>query len=237
MFFMSTDEQSVNSPFAGTMRQQTGTPFSVSSISGSAVVAAEGLGTTLGTSEVQLGLLSADGAGNFSLATDKNDGGTPGSTSVSGTYTVASNGRVKLTGGTNLPVLYLFEQNEGFLVDTSAVVSAGTIDPQAIGPFTNASLSGSYVFGNATPVLNSITLSSGVATADGAGTLSGTSDENNAGTLAGGQSFSTTYAVSANGRTILGSNVDILYVISPTRAVYMPISTGTTNPIITFLEQ
>ncbi len=238
MFFLSTDEQSVNSPLAGTMRQQTGTPFSVSSLSGPAVVAGEGLGTAPGTSEVQLGLLNADGAGNFSFSYDKNDGGTVGSTTVTGTYKVASNGRVTLTDGASLSIVYyLFAQNEGFLVDTTSAVATGTIDPQAVGPFTNASLTGNYSFGDAPPVLNSTTLSSGVATADGAGTLSGISDLNNDGTLAGGQSFSTTYSVSANGRTTLGTNVDILYIISPTKAVYMPIAAGTTNPNITFLEQ
>jgi large repetitive protein len=237
MFFLSTDEQSVNSPLAGTMRQQTGTPFSVSSLSGPAIFAGEGLGTAPGTSEVQLGLLYADGAGIFSFSADKNDGGTVGSSSVSGTYNIASNGRVTLTGGTNLPILYLYAQNQGFLVDTTSAVATGAIDPQAVGPFTNASLIGSYSFGDVSPVLNTTTLSSGVATANGAGNLTGTSDLNGDGTLAGGQALSTTYSVSTNGRAILGSNADILYIISPTKAVYMPIAAGNTNPNITFLDQ
>jgi hypothetical protein len=240
LFFLSIDAQSVNSPLAGTMRQQTGTPFSVSSLSGPAVIAGEGLGTTAGTSEVQLGLLKPDGAGNFSFSFDKNDGGnvptTP--TTLSGTYSVASNGRVTLTNGTILPVLYLFAQNEGFLVDTTGTVETGTIDPQAVGPFTNASLSGNYSLGDASPVSNTITLTSGVVTADGAGSLSGTLDLNVTGTLAGGQSLSSTsYSVSSTGRTILGTNADILYIISQSKAVYMPIASETTNPIITFLEQ
>jgi hypothetical protein len=239
MFFLSTDAQSVNVPLAGTMRLQTGTPFSVSSLSGSAVIAAEGLGTTVGTSQAQLGLLTTDGAGNFSFSFDKNDGGNVPTSpaTVSGTYSIGSNGRVTLTNsGSILPVLYLYAPNEGFLVDTTAAVMTGTIDPQAIGPFTNASLSGNYIFGNAPPVLNTTTLSSGVAAADGAGTLSGTADLNADGTLAGGQSFSTAYTVSSTGRTILGSNADILYIISPTKAVYMPIASETTDPIITSLE-
>lgn len=239
LFFLSTDTQSVNSPLAGAMRQQTGTPFSVSSLSGAAVIADEGLGTAPGTSEVQLGLLKTDGSGNFSFSYDKNDGGNvPASpATVTGTYTVASNGRVALTDGTSLPTLYLFSQNEGFLVDTTSAVAAGTIDPQAIGPFTNASLSGNYSSGDVSPVQNTATLSSGVATADGAGTLSGTTDLNVNGTLAGGQALSTTYTVSSNGRTILGTNADILYIISPTKAVYMPIASGITNPNIIFFEQ
>jgi hypothetical protein len=240
MFFLSTDPQSVNSPLAGTMRQQTGTPFSVSSLSGVAVVADEGLGTAPGTSEAQLGLLNTDGSGNFSFSYDRNDGGNvlTSPAKVNGTYTIASNGRVHQTDGTSLPILYLFAQNEGFLVDTTtSAVAAGTIDPQAVGPFSNASLSGAYAFGDVSPVLNTTTLSSGVATADGAGTLSGTSDLNVDGTLAGGQALSTAYTVSSNGRTILGTNADILYIISPTKAVYMPIASGTTNPNIISLEQ
>jgi hypothetical protein len=238
MLFLSTDTQSVNSPLAGAILGQTGTPFSVSSINGPAVLASEGLGTTVGTSQAQVGLLSTDGAGNFTFAADQNDGGTVSTTkSVTGTYTVASNGRVTLSAATVQPVIYLVGQNQGFVVDGSASVSTGTIDPQAIGPFSNASLSGTYVFGNAPPVTSNPMSSAGVATADGAGKLSGTLDENNNGTLAGGQAVSTTYTISSNGRAILGSNDDILYVISPTKAVYMPINAGTTNPTITFLNQ
>jgi len=238
MFFLSTDTQSVDSAFAGAILGQTGTPFSVSSINGPAVLASEGLGTTVGTSQAQVGLLSTDGAGNFTFAADQNDGGTVSPKSVTGTYTVASNGRVTLSAATVQPVIYLVGQNQGFVVDGSASVSTGTIDPQAIGPFSNASLSGTYVFGNAPPVTSNPMSSAGVATADGAGKLSGTLDENNNGTLAGDQAFSTTYTISANGRATLGSNDDILYVISPTRAVYIPgINAGTTDPTITFLNQ
>ena len=75
-------------------------------------------------------------------------------------------------------------------------------------------------------------------TADGAGSLSGTLDLNVTGTLAGGQSLSSTsYSVSSTGRTILGTNADILYIISHSKAVYMPIASETTYPLITFLEQ
>lgn len=237
MLFLSTDKQSVNSPLAGTIRRQTGTPFSVSSINGVAVFATEGLGTQAGTSLVRLGLLSSDGAGNFSLVTDGNDGGNVSSTTVSGTYTIATNGRVSLKASTSQPVIYLFAEDRGFVVDTAGSIATGTIDPQAAGTFSNASLSGAYFLGTQPPVTDSQTLSAGVATADGAGNLTGTFDEDVAGTLAGDQALSTTYAVSSNGRTILGANADILYVISPTKAVYMPIDAGTTNPTITFLDQ
>jgi hypothetical protein len=237
LFFLSIDTQSVNSPLAGTMRQQTGTPFSVSSLSGPVVFASQGLGTTAGTSLVQLGLLNADGAGNFTFSSDKNDGGNLGSTSATGNYTVASNGRATLTDGTILPVIYLFAQNEGFLVQMTSTVATGTIDGRSVGPFTNASLSGNYSFGDISPVLNTTTLSSGVVTADGAGSLSGTLDLNDNGTLAGGQALSTTYSVSSNGRTVIGSNAEILYIISPTKAVYMPIASGTVDPAITSLDQ
>lgn len=237
MLFLSTDKQSVNSPVAGTILRQTGTPFSISSINGPAVFAIQGLGTTAGTSEVRLGLLSTDGAGNFSLVTDQNDGGSVGSKTVSGTYTIATNGRVTLHATTTQPVIYLVAQNQGFVVGALASVETGTIDAQATAPLSNTSLSGAYDFGTEPSVTDDLMLSVGVATADGAGNLTGTFDEDNAGTLAGGQALSTTYSVSPNGRAILGSNAYILYVISPTKAVYMPIAAGTTNPTLTFLEQ
>ena len=77
-----------------------------------------------------------------------------------GSYSVASNGRVTLaesgfqnsqTQQTLQPVLYMVSNNEAFIVGTDAAVSFGFMTAQS-GPFTDASLSGTYAGGSLAPV-------------------------------------------------------------------------------------
>jgi len=241
---MSIDPQTgalANSLFAGSVLKQVGGQlFGISSLNGTDVISLEGLGSTAGTSDVQVGLLVPVGNGTYTLSTDENNGGTVTSNpTASGTYTVAANGRVTVTGGAHPPVIYLVSQDKGFIVGTDTAVTTGFFEPQVGTSFTNASFSGNYIFGDIGPVVRSSSLGSGVANANGTGTISGTSDDNSSGTLTAGQAFSATYSVSSNGRAVITSsgNTNAAYFVSSSKAVFISTSATTTNSTITVVEK
>jgi hypothetical protein len=240
---MSVDPQTTNSLFAGSVLKQVGGPFGTSSLNGTDVISLEGKGSSASTSNVQVGLLVPAGNTNFTFTTDQNNAGVITSNApVSGTYSVAGNGRVTITGlGATPPVIYLVSQDKGFVVGTDTSVTTGFFEPQVGTSFTNASLSGNYIFGELAPVVSSSSLSSGIASPNGVtpGTISGTSDNNRNGTLVAGQTFTAPYTVSSNGRTTMGTAPDtnVMYIVSSSKAVF--ISTKTTKPdsTITVVEK
>jgi hypothetical protein len=240
---MSIDPQTgltANSLFAGSVLKQVGGQlFGISSLNGTDVISLEGLGSTAGTSDVQVGLLVPVGNGTYTLSTDENNGGVTSNPTASGTYTVAANGRVTVTGGAHPPVIYLVSQDKGFIVGTDTAVTTGFFEPQVGTSFTNASFSGNYIFGDIGPVVRSSSLGSGVANANGTGTISGTSDDNSSGTLTAGQAFSATYSVSSNGRAVITSsgNTNAAYFVSSSKAVFISTSATTTNSTITVVEK
>jgi hypothetical protein len=230
---------SANTLFAGSVLKQVGGPFGINSLNGTDVISLEG--GTSGASDVQVGLLVPVGNGTFTLSTDENNAGTVTTNAGSGTYTVAANGRVSVTGGTHPPVIYLVNQDKGFAMGTDTSVTTGFFEPQVGTNFTNASLSGNYIFGDQAPVASTSSLSSGIVSPTGGtpGTISGTSDNNQIGTLVGGQTFTAPYTVSSNGRTTLGTapNTNIMYIVSGSKAVFISTKTTNTNSTITVVEK
>jgi hypothetical protein len=243
---MSIDPQTgtlANSLFAGSVLKQVGGPtFTISALNGTDVISLEGLGSTAGTSDVQVGLLVPAGNGSYTISTDENNGGTIISNApASGTYTVAANGRVTVTGGAHPPVLYLVGQDKGFVVGTDTAVTTGFFEPQVGTTFTNASFSGNYIFGEQAPVVSGSSLSGGIASPNGGtpGTISGTSDNNQNGTLVAGQTFTSPYTVSLNGRTTMGTAPDtnVMYIVSSSKAVFISTKATNTNSTITVVEK
>lgn len=215
---------------AGEVFQQSSTSFSTSSLSGTLVFDAEGLGSTAGDSDSQLGLLTIVSTGSATFLGDENDSGTTTTNSATVGYTVASNGRVTITGGTEPPIFYLITNNEAFAVSTDPHADAGFAQPQSAGPFSNASISGTYFFKDLPPAVTGTPVNSGVATSTGNGTLSATQDVSGpGGVLTTGQSLSFTLSVSSNGRGT-DNQGDIYYIISPTKIVSMN-STSTTGSV------
>jgi hypothetical protein len=222
LVMMNTDTQTNNAPFVGTLMQQSGEPFSNTSLSGTSVIYTIGLsGASPPTADVQVGLLAFPSAGNFTFNTDENNGGTIGSNSASGTYSVASNGRVTTTGGNHPPVFYLVKPGKGFLVGTDSSVTAGSFESQSPGPFLTSSTV--FGFGTVSPAEQNIDYEAGWADFNGSGTVSGKTDDTS---LGGGQNvnntFSQTYAVASNGRGTVGSSSTpqiIFYVVSGTKAI------------------
>jgi hypothetical protein len=242
-FLMSSDAQTVNPLISGTALQQSNSPYANSSLSAVSLIYVNGLTGTGSGSSMDAGLFSPDGAGNFTFSGDENNAGTISTLSFSGTYSVASSGRVLITkGGSTTPDIleYLVSPNKGFILFTDNQVMANFAEPVTGGPFTNASLNGAFSFGTIDPPVAGNMTSTGFAAFDGSGNVNGTSDDNNAGSLSLGNAFSQTYSVSPSGRTVLpatGTPQTLIYIISSTKAVVFDCQADTTNPILRVAEQ
>jgi len=238
---MSIDPQTgalANSLFAGSILKQVGSPFGISSMNGTDVISLQGLGSTAGTSDVQVGLFVPAGNGSLTLAVTVNNGGTVTSNpTVTATYSVAANGRVTITGGTTPPVIYLVSQDKGFLVGTDASTTTGSFEPQTAGPFGNTSASGAYAFGGISPIAVANADQSGVATFANPN-VSGTIDKNSSGTLSGNNPITSTYSIDSTGLGLMpagcsitgGTCQDIFFVVSASKAVLIETASGKTNP-------
>jgi len=183
---------------------------------------------------VDIATVSADGKGVMTVNDNVNDAGTFNSSSTPFNYTVASNGRVTLTGGNTPPVLYLYGPNQGFLVGADPDVTLGILEPQTAGPFGDASFSGSYVFGTENPSVSTVVTESGVLTADGKGSASGTSVQWSPTAVPADQSFNFTYSFPANGVGNVGSGTTAILISGNKLAFINNIST---NPTITVVEK
>jgi hypothetical protein len=237
---MAVDTETPPAILAGRVLQQSGT-FTNASLNGISVYETEALdaGTTPATPIAIVGLVTTTGSkGTFTLTDDVNDGGTVGTGSDSGTYSVASNGRVTVTGeGSHEPVLYLIGPNQAFVIGTDSKVAFGTMTPQTGSKFTNASLSGNYMGGSQPP--ESANVSENVNSGSlNDGTLTATADRNGSGGTSS-RSVSGTYAVSSNGRVVVtfsDGTTDVVYIISASQFVDLP-GASSTNPALTDFHQ
>jgi hypothetical protein len=237
LFAMQTDARSatVKGVLSGTIKGQSGGPFVVSSLSGNAVVALQGVSGT-GTS-VLVGQATANGAGSLSGVTDQNDAGvTVLNQTFSGTYTVDADGlgrgTLTIAGDPKVKTIYFEKPNKVFIMDTNTGAQFGVAEAQAAGPFANASVSGNYFFGDLpSPVSTASSASGGcgVLTANGAGSTSG------GGCLNFG--LSNAYSVAANGRATqtidngFDSSPSIFYLVSPSDLVAIDVGPGRSSGI------
>ncbi len=191
--------------------------------------------------------MTTNGTGtSFSVTIDDNDGGTvTQQESLSGTYSVASNGRVtvSLPGENHPPVFYMIAPNQAFIIGTNGnKVNIGTLTPQTGSNFNNASLSGNYYGGSQQPVNYNVSSEVDAVNANGSGTFNVTTDNNSGGCGGSGNTcpdsgaLSVNYTVSSNGRVVLtcgassggdcgpvGTQVGIMYIISSAQAVFLPL--------------
>ena len=209
-----------------------GTNFTQASLNGNAVLRETAQSST--GPVVDVALAAADGNGAMTVDDNVNSVGTFSSSSTAFSYTVASNGRVTLTGGATPPLLYLNGQNRGFLLGTDANVTFGIIEPQAAGPFNDASFSGNYMLGTENPTAGTVAMQSGVLTADGKGNATGIADESIPSALPQSNSLNLTYSFPANGVGDIGSGTTAI-LISGSKLVF--ISNTNANPTITVVEK
>jgi large repetitive protein len=232
---------------SGLVVQQTGAPYSASSLSGDVLFESRSE-NGLPAPHATLGQVAFGSGGAFTGTIDSNDSGTVAlSQSVSGTWTLtsAANGRLTLTpAGANTEVGYLVAPGEAFFTtETSGVVpDIGTLEPQAAGPFTDASLSGVYFFGTL-PLLSppqtgngiAYNIESGVLGFDGKGNMNATVDVNSSGVPQTDLTAIDTYSVASDGRATQGSGSAVIWIVSPSKAYALQISQGqpsSSNPII-----
>ncbi len=253
LLILSSDSQTVDNLFVGSALQQSGS-FSGSSLNATTVLYATGLGNSSGStnSRVSTGFLTPSGGTNFSFSGLQNDGGNFKTESGSGTYSIASNGRAAFSAGSGgAPIVYLVSANKGFvmLTDGSGTVhvESGFIEPQSGSSFSASSASGTYAFGTIQPEDTGVDESTGFAAFDGAGNITGTSDDNSSGTLTGGQTFTDTYSVDSNGTGHIPSGCtigatsttcdNIFLIISSTKAVLFKTKASNTNPDLQIAER
>jgi len=137
----------------------------------------------------------------------------------------------------------ILDANAGAGGDTIAFNIAGAgpyvILPQAPGPFTAASIAGSYLGTQLPGGSYSSTSASGVATSAGGGTLATTLDLN-AGGAVSTESATATLTVESTGRAT-DSKDRVVYIVSPTRFFVMPHRDAwgqtTSYPVVQLFEQ
>jgi hypothetical protein len=206
--------------------------------SGSTVLETTGLETNSSASGVviqDVGNLTASNGGiaaGWSL--DQNDGGTytPPAATASGTYTMDPCGRGTLSLGAHSYVFYIISPSDAVLQEvTSGVVAHGLLVPSQAGPFTDATLTGSYAFRlggtDAAGAAGHREDFVGQLSSSGSGTgLTGTLDLNDFGATQTGLAIANgTYTAPSGLRTTMAVPVAtspsttrnlVLYMVSPT---------------------
>jgi len=247
LLFISVDPQSSDAPFTGLALQQSGGPFSISSVSGPSVLYLSGLCASCGpgstiTSDLIAGIFTVSNSSSYSFNGDESKAGSLSSFNDTATVNVAPNGRLTTSGAARPPLLYLVSPNRAFVMLVDGGVYAGFAEPQTGGPFTNQSANGTYVFGSIAVTHQNITHESGVANYDGVGVVSGASDTALLGstslnpTLKSDQAFRYTYVVSPSGKLTL-TNGPVIYIISPTKQVVLNSDPSDLYPRIEPVEQ
>jgi|SRR5579885_480271 len=222
---------------SGVAGRQSSSSFGLSSLSGDYTFFLGGA-STLGA-DVDVGRVTSDANGNLNGGVfDENDAGTLAQNQgFTGTYTMASNGRgtVTLTSGlgTSTFALYMISSNRAFLVETdTTAITVGNAYLQSGGPFSNSTVSGSYVFNVSGEVSAAPTDIVGQIVFNSSGNLTGIEDANEGGTLVPNAALSGSCSVAASGRGTCSLNVSgsissyAIYTVDPTLAFVASMDTG-----------
>jgi hypothetical protein len=230
--FVETDQLFLTS---GDAFNQVG-PFSPASLSGSFAFTVAGTDLNSGGPFAAGGVVTSDGVSAVTGVEDLNDGAVLAGLGVTGSYTMAANGRgtLSLTSSAGTSNFSIYPTSNGvitFETDSLAVVSGTALQQQ--GPFTNASFSGTYGMNfTSADNQNGVELDSiAEFTADGASSYTGIIDVNDGGLTTFGQPLNGTFAVSANGRatgtiatSTIGTRNVVYYLASPTRSLFIDVT-------------
>src|SRR5207245_6662587 len=159
-------------------------------------------GTTATVPKAVAGLFTFDGNGAFTLTYDENYCRVPNSVDASGTYSVASNGRISIALETSeVLAAYPVNLNQAFLLGTDGHVLFGFGEAQQARSFTNSDVQGAYAGSTTTPSTYDVTVFSGEFTADGGspnGNITGTADIGSPSGPISGAAFNATYSISSS---------------------------------------
>jgi hypothetical protein len=244
---LSMDPRGKATPMlSGEFVQQAGTGFSPASLNAKAVFWTSGFVTGGAGASVSIGLITADGNGNYSMVSDVNQAGAfyP-LIAEQGTYTVAASGRATTTTTLGRPpsVLYLIDANRAFVLSSGPEGYFGRLERQDLpAAFGNDQLSGTFFYGTEAPHAAGRLIASGTITFDGSGSYAGTEDDSTPGGLFPAVPFSANYSFSANssvaGRGALDQNNpphQLAYAVSPSLLVYM--NTPAIKPRVVIVEK
>jgi hypothetical protein len=230
---------STGSPFVGEMQQQSvpAGGFSNSSLNGNSVFYNTGMQGGSG-GRAGMGLFSTNGSGSIGVTDYEDEAGTwstPNPDTFTCTYSVASNGRITISGTncTNGPVFYLTAANTAFMLTVNSSVEIGQVEPQTGGPFSAASFSGTYYMGTLEVTNQAVNGGVGVLTLNSSGGYSITTDYTATGVQQADQTETGTIGtVNSNGTfsTKSGGAVDSI-MISGTKFVTFD-NENSTYPII-----
>jgi hypothetical protein len=175
--------------------------------------------------------------------------------SFTGSYSVSTNGRVTWTMnggpkggyyGNAATIAYLAADNTGYFMTPDADGAAfGAFEPQTGGPFTAASIAGTYLVNTGPPANSSVENDTGRLTLASDGTLSGTVYLN-AGSGATAYDVRGTFTVAENGRgtavldTVppLAPRNIVFWMISPSRGVALStVNAGDANPVLIHVQR
>jgi hypothetical protein len=201
----------------GLVSQQNG-PFNLGSLNGNEVIAMEGIHGSDGLDQSIAGIATLDGQGHFTVTAMDEDlnGDITQDPQQQGTYKVQSNGAFALDcQGGGCPIGYLWTQNKGVMIGTGNSIIFGQLGPQSGGPFSNASLSGTYYGGSSAPLdyVNSPN-EVGVVSFNGAGSGNDSGLSSGSGGLDQWFNSPLTCRIASNGRGT-GADGVVLYVGSP----------------------
>ena len=219
IIMLSVDPVSSTSPlqlFSLATRAQNN--YTNSALNTTTVAALQGVGSANGSPAPYglLGFVTFDGAGNLTVSTDENLGGTLNAHSYTGTYSVASNGRTVLTGFGSSSIVFYLSNAIAFTLEEDAAVTSGTIVPQSRSTLNNSVFNGSYQGGSLQAVQPGVTVEADSGNADGNGNLSLFFDTSGPGGPQQGLTSAITYSIDSKGRSPLtanGSTVGIAYVV------------------------
>jgi hypothetical protein len=140
------------------------------------------------------------------------------------------------------PVFYMINTNQAFAVgEINNNPFFGLFEPQSTGPFSAASIEGTYFEGTSIPATSAVRDTSGVLVLDGIQTISGTQDQSTALANTAAQAVSGTYAITSTAAGIGGltlttpsASTGTLFIVSPNEFVIVTTTAGDTDPVLIF---
>jgi hypothetical protein len=263
-YIVSTDEallvemdnrSSTTPALSGSLRKQSGGPFSEASFSNAVVFNVTGLAASDAEATVAVGQLVPDGAGNLTATLDAIDShSVSANVNVFAVYSIGPNGRGVISGPgwagpTSLPplTLYMISPNRAFILGgTAAAPSAfaftGQFEPQTGGPFDTSTFAGAFTVGRAEPAIGNVMNINGALALSGSGNMIGTVDTSQASGLTRDQLVTGTYQFngSSTGRgaatsPVFGMNAFGVYAVSAGKFVAaVPTGPGYSSVVIVF---
>jgi hypothetical protein len=243
--FLSTGP---NTPMQGEATPQSvpAGGFTTSSLNGNMVYYGTGLASGGTGGEADFGLFNATGTGSLTVTGYSDDAGTwstPNPDIFTCTYSVASNGRMTITGGTGCgsgaPVFYLTAANTAFMLGEGSGVQIGQVEPQVVpsGGFTTASFPGTYYAGMIEAVNQLQGTWSGVVTVNSSGDTSITGDSTKTTGQSADQTTTSTITVNSDGTFSASSEPGVIIgiIISSTKGVFT--TDSSTYPAMMVMKQ